>query len=176
MWFTKVAPVAVLSQPPPPPPVRPAMSSPAIRGIRRNLFGSPGDGEIDAMLSTQQEKNLDYLKNRYNIDLGEICNQQEQQQISALNKSEKSATEKHFGASMPYARLQGIKRTYQVRKANTAISISNVPKRIRDNLSSEMGSTEGQKEKEVQQEKKEPEQEKQADKVEEEVEEEKQRQ
>jgi len=112
MWFTKVPPVAtVLSLHPPPPPVRPVMSSPVIRGIRRNLFGSPGDGEIDAMLNSQQEKQIDYVKNRYNIDLVLEDNSNQQQiSISAVNKCD--SAKKHFGASMPYARLQGIKRKF----------------------------------------------------------------
>ncbi|XP_034486798.1 uncharacterized protein LOC117791216 isoform X2 [Drosophila innubila] len=58
-----------------------------------------------------------------------------------------------------------VTRTYQVRKANTAIS--NVPKRIRDNISSEMG-TNGQKEKYVQQQKEQQKQQQRKDEDEEE--------
>lgn len=140
MCFTKVSPMGLPAQPPPPPD-RP---SPVVRkSISRNLWGSPAKGETDAILAAQQEKQKTYVKERFNIDLEEI----DKLPISALIKSE--------GAKdlfLPNPRLQGVKRTFQVLKANK--SISNVPKRKRDNLSSELEAN-GQKEKNVQHEKKE---------------------
>ncbi|KAH8404600.1 hypothetical protein KR215_004630 [Drosophila sulfurigaster] len=140
MCYTKVAPILVLPTLPPPPPIRPVMTSPAVKGIRRNLFGSCGDGEIDKILSTQQEKDANYLKQRYNIDLKKLA-ENCSPQISTFSKNKTDGGKPNLTATSPYARIPGVKGNFRVRKAHNANS--NVPKCIANNLSSEMG-TNGQ--------------------------------
>lgn len=59
-------------------PDRPARGSPAVRAIRCNLFdSSPEKSSVDTLILEENEKNLKYVKARYNIDLRKLeekCN------------------------------------------------------------------------------------------------------
>lgn len=96
----------ILPLAPPMRPDRPAMGSQAVRGIKRNLFGSsPEKSNVDTLFFEENEEKRNYVKKRYNIDL---------RQFDELGKCNKaiSVNPKHgqrFANTEPYISLPGIK-------------------------------------------------------------------
>lgn len=90
---------------PPPAPFRPAIESK--KSIKRNLFdSSPEESKVDTLLWEQQEKQKEYLRQRFNIDLAWL---DEQEQLNKCNKIPISVNPKNEQKYSPYRRLEGIK-------------------------------------------------------------------